>query len=69
MFFRGKNISGVQHVNEVAAGKGRGTVTANKMDLDESMIARKRDAGVTCVEQMEAFMVGRRVRNKRCGAM
>ena len=29
MFFRGKLISGVQHVNEVAAGMGHGTVTAN----------------------------------------
>ena len=69
MFFRVKDISSVQHVNDVAAGKGRGTVNANSLDLDESMIARNICAGVTCIEQVEAFMVGRRVRNKRCGPM
>ena len=40
MFFLGKIISRVQHINEVAADKGRGTVTANEIDFDESMIDR-----------------------------
>ena len=53
----------------VAAGKGRGTVTTNQIDVDESMIATKRDAGFTRTDQAEALMVGRRVRNKCCGAM
>lgn len=35
-------------VDDVATGKGRGTVTAIKIDVDESMVvARKRDASVT----------------------
>ena len=33
------------------------------------MIARKRDAGITRTEQVEACMVGRRVRKKRFSAM
>ena len=28
-FFRGKRVSRVQHIDEIAAGKGRGTITAN----------------------------------------
>ena len=56
----------MQHVDEVATGKGRGTVTAYQFDADESMVARKRDASVTRIEQVEPFMVGQRVRDKRC---
>ena len=33
------------------------------------MVARKRDVGVTWKEQVETFRVGRRVRNKGCGAI
>ena len=68
MCFRGKITGRVQNVDEVAADKGRGTVTASQIDVDESF-ARKRDAGVTRIYQVEAFIVNRRVRNKRCGAM
>ena len=65
-----KKISGRgQHVDEVATDKSRGTITANQIDVDESTVARKRDAGVTRVEQVEAFVVGRIVRNKRSSVM
>ena len=40
MCFRGKITGRVQNVDEVAADKGRGTVTANEIDFDESMIDR-----------------------------
>ena len=69
ILFRRNIVSRVQRVNELAAGKGLGTVTASQMNVDEPMIERKRDAGVTRIDQMEAFIVGRRVRNKRCSAM
>ena len=69
IFFRRKIVSRVQRVNELAAGKGLGKVTANQINVDEPMIERKRGAGVTRIDQVEAFMVGRRVRNKRCSAM
>lgn len=47
-FFRGTIISRVQRVDEVTAGKGRSAITAKLFDVDDSMIARKRDSGVIC---------------------
>ena len=69
LLFRGTVSGYVPHVDAAATSKDRGNVTLNQTDINESMIARKRAAGATCVEQVEAFMAGRRVGNNRCGAM
>ena len=69
MFFRGKSGGRVQHIDEVATRKGRGAVTANQVNFDELMVARKRDFGVTRIEQMEASDGCRRIRNERCSTI
>ena len=66
MFFRGKIRGRVQYVDEEATGKGRAPSLRTK---SMSMVSRKRDAGITRIEPVEVFKVGRRVRNKRCSAM
>lgn len=43
-----QNLIGlVQHVDEVATRKGRRTVSARPIEIDESMVAIQGDAGVT----------------------
>ena len=48
--------------------QGPGHRSASQSDFDEFMVARERNAGVTRIELVEAFRVGRRTRNKCCNA-
>ena len=69
LLFRGTVSGYVPHVDAAATSKDRGNVTLNQTDINESMIARNRNAGVARIDQVEPFRVGRRVGNKRCSVM
>ena len=55
---------GTKHVDQVATGEGRGPTVSHQTSVDELVVARERNAGTACVEQVEALGKGRSIGNK-----